>query len=673
MNYKKKNICPAPFSQLYIHPNGDVSICCDSRTILGNVFQDSLQTIWLSPILTQIRQDFLNNTPPTICKQLMAMTNCHLKYSYMLSDLTFKNSDYPIAFDCTLNNACNINCIMCLSKNSQSVPGTEQAFLNFIENIDTIKYFSIKSGEPFSQNQTLSLIRQINNKHPECKFEITTSGVFVLTTEIMSLMEDINLHAIRVSVDSLCEKNYQKIRPNGNLELALNNLNYFSKIKLLPKNYTTEIALNMTIQKSNWNEVFDMYLFCERKRIRFSPQFVFYPEELSLTSLSQQEIDNVVTSYTKYITQKPAIYLSLKEILLPILNMASRKVKIQFELESAVFLNKLNNLEKQVTMYKEKDCFPCSMPFTHLEIFPDGRAQPCCWLPNNHQGNLKNNTIEEIFQSDSSMLLRQEFLTNSISICKQAIAERKCNIHKLPFDLELTPNGKLTTLGLNLDPKCNQSCVMCDISRQPDDKIFESLDWAQNNLQVLTNIKKIIFKGGEPFIQDRFYNFVDYMLKINPNCVWIIYTNGNHQYSSKISNTLKKINLEYISVSIDSLNEETFSKIRRGGSLNMVKQFSKSLSADLIKKPSLGLVTIATWHKNLMGIADVIRFANHLGFYSDILPVAFPEECSFCSCSKEQLQTFISHINEIKDEFPHVDFKPLQQTISCALYNSVST
>jgi MoaA/NifB/PqqE/SkfB family radical SAM enzyme len=63
-----KGHCAAPWlGQFRVNYNGNVSLCCLSSTVLGNVYHSSLSEIWHGSHMTRIRQAFFNGYYPHEC------------------------------------------------------------------------------------------------------------------------------------------------------------------------------------------------------------------------------------------------------------------------------------------------------------------------------------------------------------------------------------------------------------------------------------------------------------------------------------------------------------------------------------------------------------------------------------------------------------------------------
>ena len=56
-----------------------------------------------------------------------------------------------------------------------------------------------------------------------------------------------------------------------------------------------------------------------------------------------------------------------------------------------------------------KDNF-CIVPWIHLNTEPNGRVKPCCAYLGEEFGNLKNDTLEEIWNNHYMKSMRSSFL-----------------------------------------------------------------------------------------------------------------------------------------------------------------------------------------------------------------------------------------------------------------------
>jgi MoaA/NifB/PqqE/SkfB family radical SAM enzyme len=67
--------CDAPWNEMYIWRNGEVRVCCTSRTIIGNINENSVSEIWNSQKAREIRKRVLKGNYREDCQ-----VNCHRGY-----------------------------------------------------------------------------------------------------------------------------------------------------------------------------------------------------------------------------------------------------------------------------------------------------------------------------------------------------------------------------------------------------------------------------------------------------------------------------------------------------------------------------------------------------------------------------------------------------------------
>lgn len=229
----------------------------------------------------------------------------------------------------------------------------------------------------------------------------------------------------------------------------------------------------------------------------------------------------------------------------------------------------------------------CATPFLNLVARPNGDINPCCLLEHYVLGNIKNSSMSEIFHSDKAQELRSEFLNNNIKTCKANISARKCNEwdnHLLPI-VSFNPKHPLK-IDLRLNGKCNFECIMCEVWKKENGTFNEDNFWSKAREDIFPFIKEIKLLGGEPFIQSDTFKLIDEVYKVNPDCKWSIWTNGGWNPNKKIEGYLMKINIRSITLSLDSVNKETFEKIRLNSNFDQVLKCLNFLTLLRNKKSS---------------------------------------------------------------------------------------
>jgi radical SAM protein with 4Fe4S-binding SPASM domain len=133
---KYKTFCILPWIHLYVNPNGEVYTCCltpyDPKLSIGNLKKQTLEQIWNSDLLLDIRKKMLNNQHHSNCnvcyiqEKNNILTNrieFNKKYYNRIDDLTKNtntetgyNSDFKLLYwDFRFTNLCNFKCRMCYS------------------------------------------------------------------------------------------------------------------------------------------------------------------------------------------------------------------------------------------------------------------------------------------------------------------------------------------------------------------------------------------------------------------------------------------------------------------------------------------------------------------------------------------------------------------------------
>lgn len=134
-------------------------------------------------------------------------------------------------------------------------------------------------------------------------------------------------------------------------------------------------------------------------------------------------------------------------------------------------------------------------------------------------------------------------------------------------------NREIDYLRISLTDKCNLSCIYCmprkiDFKDNINDVLsFEDYKFIIKGFSKL-GIKKVRFTGGEPLIYEKLKELIKYTKEkcsIDDICIT---TNAIGLYE-KIDK-LKENGLKKVNISIDSLDEDKYKKITRGGDLKEV-------------------------------------------------------------------------------------------------------
>jgi cyclic pyranopterin phosphate synthase len=129
---------------------------------------------------------------------------------------------------------------------------------------------------------------------------------------------------------------------------------------------------------------------------------------------------------------------------------------------------------------------------------------------------------------------------------------------------------EISYLRVSITDRCNYRCVYCQSKKEfefiPHQEILrfeEIVEIVQEAVNL--GITKVRITGGEPLVREGIVDFIRQLRKVNKLKDISLTTNGFFlpEYAEK----LKDAGLNRVNISLDSLQEEKYKKITRGGSL----------------------------------------------------------------------------------------------------------
>lgn len=142
--------------------------------------------------------------------------------------------------------------------------------------------------------------------------------------------------------------------------------------------------------------------------------------------------------------------------------------------------------------------------------------------------------------------------------------------------------GCILSIQMNLLNKCTSKCKSCRKYTWPDDAL--DLETVKRTLTVLKKefgLQSVVFSGGDPILYKDFLHVIDFCNEIDLKYSLITtLISNNMQLLEKIAKTAYRIH-----VSVDSLDEEKYHKIRGVNALNIVKhniEFVQSFREEMI-------------------------------------------------------------------------------------------
>jgi len=145
---------------------------------------------------------------------------------------------------------------------------------------------------------------------------------------------------------------------------------------------------------------------------------------------------------------------------------------------------------------------------------------------------------------------------------------------------------EISYLRVSITDRCNYRCVYCQSEKEfefiPHQEILrfeEIVEIVQEAVNL--GITKVRVTGGEPLVRKGIVDFIRHLRKINK--LEDISLTTNAFFLSEYAEKLKDAGLNRVNISLDSLQEEKYKKITRGGSLEKVlKGIDSALKAGLL-------------------------------------------------------------------------------------------
>jgi len=145
---------------------------------------------------------------------------------------------------------------------------------------------------------------------------------------------------------------------------------------------------------------------------------------------------------------------------------------------------------------------------------------------------------------------------------------------------------EISYLRVSITDRCNYRCIYCQSEKEfefiPHQEILrfeEIVEIVQEAVNL--GITKVRITGGEPLVRKGIVNFIKQLRKIDRLEDISLTTNGF--FLSEYAEKLKDAGLNRVNISLDSLQEEKYKKITRGGSLERaLKGINFALKARLL-------------------------------------------------------------------------------------------
>jgi len=279
------------------------------------------------------------------------------------------------------------------------------------------------------------------------------------------------------------------------------------------------------------------------------------------------------------------------------------------------------------TRKKEQHTYLCHAPFKAMLLSNNGRVLSCCFNRQAVLGQYPEQSLKEIWFGKEAQKLRQHLKKNDLSYgcfnCKNQWLNKEFETVKARmFDhLPSSAEGYPTMLEFDLDNTCNLECLMCN----PDNssairnkntafgtyvspynaKLCKELE------EFIPHLHQVSFAGGEPFLIKLYYDIWEKIIAIKPSVRINITTNATI-LNQKIKDLLNKGVFE-ISVSLDSIDKNTYEAIRKNAHLETVMDNLNYFHNYCKGKNTFFGVWVCPLRSNRFQIPELLHYFNERG------------------------------------------------------------
>jgi radical SAM protein with 4Fe4S-binding SPASM domain len=286
----------------------------------------------------------------------------------------YLSAEFPSQINIDLSEFCNLKCIHCPYEQVTKIKGSTRENLDYeihrklineiSENENYCKYIRYTGeGEPLLHPRLLDILEYAKN-NTKTTLTITTNGQLLTEKIIAKILSYIDIFDI--SIDAFSEETYEKIRVGGKFKIVKENVNNLIK-HIKNKKLKNKTMVSFVEQEQNKNEASDFKSYWKNQGVDFVVIRSQHSCAGSIKKIKDKMWDNI---------------------------------------------NK-NNIKRK----------PCLYPWERLMVTPRGMVTycPADWLHEHTVGNLKKETIKEIWKGKKMIDVRKFHESNNFpetSLCK---------------------------------------------------------------------------------------------------------------------------------------------------------------------------------------------------------------------------------------------------------------
>jgi len=328
-------------------------------------------------------------------------------------------------------NYCNLRCIMCHVRFMKDIKinNLDIAYIKKISN--NISNCIINIGAVFEPtihkdySEIIKLLATNNNK-----LILITNATKIEENLIAILKRSNNIYLIQLSMDSIVKSTYEKIRVNGKFEVVSKNI---KKISQAVKKKNTYLVINMTLMRSNINELIEMIDYCEENNIhKLNLIFMVIRDTTDLDLINESlypirnKAYNLLDNAAEYVIKNKlktiisSSYYINTNLRMQYPNNFEDNTVFSDNNESSKYIENISKKPQKIIPKEMK--IECGSPWNSARISWNGNVELCYKFI---IGNIKDDTLENIYNSDKANELRNKII-NDVTICENHDYYRFC-------------------------------------------------------------------------------------------------------------------------------------------------------------------------------------------------------------------------------------------------------
>lgn len=277
----RKFVCNYPWTHFEVNnPNGDVTMCCDNNTVLGNVHTDTVEDVWNGEGYRKIRRDMREQGAHGICPHTCPILNGYKTYQNLdwHADLDAASQESPMCGNARLNDrefaaskdvleskprwmrycysyTCNLDCYHCYQREDALLNDKlSDAFMAQVE--DLAPYYQVVfffGGEPFLYKPVTKMMAELKTD-PDTRFFFITNGT-LMTDRSLDMLKERNIGLFAISLDAATAESFDKLRVRGRKAEWKTVMDTVNLIAELHKARDFVFTLDMTVNTVNAGEI----------------------------------------------------------------------------------------------------------------------------------------------------------------------------------------------------------------------------------------------------------------------------------------------------------------------------------------------------------------------------------------------------------------------------------